>query len=524
MLKRSSHSHGMYTTANMLDESPFPMLSEQEEEDMHHARQMSFGHAEEGDEDEGYHVRDGGGSDGRGGSGSEDERDESPRHRLGSSMGRYGTSVNDDAAAMGMGGGGRLSASDMHMHDAEGRRSMHYGSHGADSRGQRASPHIRPSQAIMMGGMGPMRNTFDFEPMEEFAVKEREELGLDRKMSNTGPLQIGSSGGSFGGRSKEALDAMRDGEAGQETDLLGDLGNTTRKDTVPMGPGSMASSFQDRTVDAESTLAASPGQVTANGETEHFIRRRNRKLSQSNPVPHARRQAKLALFEGFGGANADAAGPDTSFTLDRTATRNGQAERAAITTKASKFPKNLITGSNYSDYPEPSVPALAASNRERPYRFSFYSNALPATIHARNLCELPSENQSFSDLFAGKGGIGTDGDELNNGGLPQRRKSMHAPDSDAGSIAPPRTSGTNTPTHNGDGIQGNPKQSLLAKAAVANANGQPGGGGDDDTPAKSASPDPEASTWWLDVLSPTDDEMRMFSRVSGMVCACAYDR
>ena len=62
----------------------------------------------------------------------------------------------------------------------------------------------------------------------------------------------------------------------------------------------------------------------------------------------------------------------------------------------------------YSDYvphqPNRVMTAPGAGHghgHDRPYRFSFYSNALNATIHARTLSELPSEGQSFEDLFTG---------------------------------------------------------------------------------------------------------------------------
>jgi magnesium transporter len=137
---------------------------------------------------------------------------------------------------------------------------------------------------------------------------------------------------------------------------------------------------------------------------------------------------------------------------------------------------------------------------------------MPATIHARSLCELPSEGQTFSDLFAGKGGVGGEVDDIN----PSPRAG--APNSDIGSIGRTASDGA-TPLNTADTIPSNPKQSLLAKAAGA-LGGQPvpgmSGGGDESplSPSKTQSPDPEASTWWLDVLSPTDEEMRMFAKVS----------
>ncbi|ORX38390.1 hypothetical protein BD324DRAFT_577597 [Kockovaella imperatae] len=158
-------------------------------------------------------------------------------------------------------------------------------------------------------------------------------------------------------------------------------------------------------------------------EETPFHRRRQRKLSQSNPVQ--RRQGKLALFEGFGQSD-DA--PESS--------------ASATAFKAPRQPKNL-GGNGFVPFKD------QAPGHDRPYRFSFYSNALPVTIHARTLAELPADGQSFEDLFRGK----------------QVDRSPQVESTDYG-----------------DGSED----------------------------------DPEAATWWLDVLSPTDDEMRMLSKVFGI--------
>ncbi|KDQ64459.1 hypothetical protein JAAARDRAFT_118292 [Jaapia argillacea MUCL 33604] len=90
-----------------------------------------------------------------------------------------------------------------------------------------------------------------------------------------------------------------------------------------------------------------------------------------------------------------------------------------------------------------SVPGVGlGQGHDRPYRFSFYSNALSATIHARSLSELPADGQTFQQLF----------------------------------------SGVEAPTAGGSvGMS-----------------------------------DTDSNTWWLDVLSPTDDEMKMLSKVFGI--------
>ncbi|KIO12395.1 hypothetical protein M404DRAFT_124379 [Pisolithus tinctorius Marx 270] len=111
-----------------------------------------------------------------------------------------------------------------------------------------------------------------------------------------------------------------------------------------------------------------------------------------------------------------------------------------------------------------SVSGIMAPVDDRPYRFSFYSNSLSATIHARNLSELPAEGQSFQDLFTGIS-IPSEGSTFK--GIGSNRRSEKPP-------------------------------------------------GDPGKPIGSSGGDYEASTWWLDVLSPTDEEMNVLSKVFGI--------
>jgi len=50
--------------------------------------------------------------------------------------------------------------------------------------------------------------------------------------------------------------------------------------------------------------------------------------------------------------------------------------------------------------------------------------------------------------------------------------------------------------------------------AKATAKAGMGPGGSPPLKGQPESDDPEARTWWLDVLSPTDEEMRMLAKVS----------
>jgi magnesium transporter len=199
-----------------------------------------------------------------------------------------------------------------------------------------------------------------------------------------------------------------------------------------------------------------PSQVSADGEvggsgTEFRLpaprNLRERKLSQSNAVPRRHGGGKMALFEGAPGA------PPASLAV-------GIAPPLSVVPSFADLP--TATG--------------GAVGHDRPYRFSFYSNALSATIHARSLCELPADGQSFEDMFAGVGGS--------------------APtDSEPRPVPLSRQSTATTPfvrTPRNDTLVGN-------------------GGGD---VYKNLVPtDLEGHTWWLDVLSPTDDEMKMLSKV-----------
>ncbi|KAH7102955.1 magnesium transporter [Auriculariales sp. MPI-PUGE-AT-0066] len=109
------------------------------------------------------------------------------------------------------------------------------------------------------------------------------------------------------------------------------------------------------------------------------------------------------------------------------------------------------------------------------YRYSFYSNGLGTAIHAKTLADLPSPGQSFADLF------------------------MHGTPREA------EKSGAATPS-DGSAVPG--AAGLANKSSVGSANGISSTLPQED--------EEESNTWWLDVLCPTDDEMRLLSKVFGI--------
>jgi hypothetical protein len=241
--------------------------------------------------------------------------------------------------------------------------------------------------------------------------------------------------------------------------------------------------------DADSQPRSSPLRETEGPpvETEELpvehedtlTRRRQRKL----PNTHAttRRQGgplEVASPMTLGGAS--------QYTVDVHNHDGLNGFLSALPTKAPRKPlptiASCLQSGKHTDYPDGIGPPVG---RKRPCLFSFCSNALPTTIRTRSLSQLSSEGQTFEYLFAGRlGGRGNakDGSDLASFAASTTVSRVAIPaDKDAG-----------------------PKDSLLARAAAHSA---------DRTLPKPVDDEVETKTWWIDVLSRTDGEMRMWSKV-----------
>lgn len=219
---------------------------------------------------------------------------------------------------------------------------------------------------------------------------------------------------------------------------------------------------------------------------------------------------------------------------------------------------NLVKRAKGSSRPMRGARTSSFGGSEKAYRFTFYSNALANTIHARHLFELPAAGQTFEELFLGidpqqkhKDVPGDNGKQANH--EPSNEQDVAAPHASAhasveqtrlstlglrpasgvanalhagrleGSTAP--NTGANTPEHapnmsasrlatlKSGAPSARPSQAATPTTAQVSALDKtrtlPGGGLRVDT-------DPETCTWWLDVLCPTDQEMKMLSRVFGI--------
>jgi magnesium transporter len=282
---------------------------------------------------------------------------------------------------------------------------------------------------------------FDFAPLESFAAEEKENLGLT---PSSGPPTI---------RLRHAKERRGEGQP-----------------TSPLLPSSEAFDLSGGTT----AIPRRPGA-------------RQRKLSESAPLPRPHRKngrGKLALFEHQ--VNEPVSGIPT---------------RLMGTGQLSVVPSSEDMSGMFCQHVSPpptGFGGVVSPGHDRPYRFSFYSNALSATIHARSLCELPAEGQSFEDLFSGVSSPAPrQGDPT--GRPPAFAAPMPIPTSRPSIFIPNgQRTPSSTPASYRNGIFGRPAE----KADP----GRPNGSG-------STSADAEANTWWLDIQSPTDEEMRILSKV-----------
>jgi len=215
---------------------------------------------------------------------------------------------------------------------------------------------------------------------------------------------------------------------------------------------------------------------------------RQRKLSQSSPVPRHNRKGvrgKMALFESHGG--------DPNFNFLGRST--GPGHLSAIPSS------DNLTGNQYNSG---GVGGIISPGHDKPYRFSFYSNALSATIHARSLSELPADGQSFEDLFTGL--PPPDRQRGTKGNMPPVSSPIPVPSSFQAPAfvndtkkqlvtAPPDSA----PASHNDSYLGRPEKGWAGNSGPPS---NVGGSGE-----------LEGNTWWLDVQSPTDEEMKILSKV-----------
>ncbi|KAL8860430.1 MAG: hypothetical protein Q9178_003089 [Gyalolechia marmorata] len=153
------------------------------------------------------------------------------------------------------------------------------------------------------------------------------------------------------------------------------------------------------------------------------------------------------------------------------------------------------------------------AEEDAPYRFTYFNEELPSTIHSQTLSELLQEGQSFQELFI------PDPPELSSDESSDdediiSRQGTHDRQTMSPSIQ--SRTGTRHPSLNGDPRE--MKTQSSDRSGIA-------------TPQQPMGPEPHEKskrygarpTFWLDVLSPTDTEMRVISKTFGIHPLTAED-
>lgn len=153
------------------------------------------------------------------------------------------------------------------------------------------------------------------------------------------------------------------------------------------------------------------------------------------------------------------------------------------------------------------------AEEDAPYRFTYFNEELPSTIHSQTLSELLQEGQSFQELFVpdppelSSDESSDDEDIISRQGTYDRQPMSPGNHSRAG---------TRQTSLNGDPRE--MKTQSSDRSGVA-------------TPQLPVDPEPQDKskrygarpTFWLDVLSPTDTEMRVISKTFGIHPLTAED-
>ena len=151
------------------------------------------------------------------------------------------------------------------------------------------------------------------------------------------------------------------------------------------------------------------------------------------------------------------------------------------------------------------------AEEDAPYRFTYFNEEIPSTIHSQTISELLQPGQSFRDLFI------PDPPELSDESSDEEdRTSPRDNQNDRNGLSPNNQSqmGTRHSSILGEATTMSPTHQTDPTSGEATPSGQP-----KEKEKKYGS----RPTFWLDVLSPTDTEMRVISKTFGIHPLTAED-
>ncbi|KAI9600207.1 hypothetical protein KEM48_000621 [Puccinia striiformis f. sp. tritici PST-130] len=314
-------------------------------------------------------------------------------------------------------------------------------------------PTDNPTTIISAGMLPHFPFPFNFNALEEFAQIERDNLEtlknrsilINHTHSNHAPKPPSGSTSFFPGLRKTIPndDCIVDDDNREEETMV----RRRRINFIEGGGGTRNSSGIE-------------------GDIDH--QQQQRRLSENNVVrPISSTKRKLALFEGA--TTSIGAGNLFNFNSQTDGSAiSGGVKQPSTSEGGGKIP--FLNASSSKRFPFHSNPSQDGhrsqvrwnnthhnhNSNERPYRFSFYSNALPSTIHARSLAEIPGEGQSFESLFVGRSRPKNTDGQGEGIEIPMKRK----PSIDQDSISKTISSSLPGPTHPNE---------LLTDAQIASA-------------------------------------------------------
>lgn len=346
------------------------------------------------------------------------------------------------------------------------------------------------------------QSAFDFAPMEEWAVAEKTRLGINSPLNTrfllnsvrgTGGARASKLGSSEPTKPQPPPPRMNyEAEAQTTVSPEPNASPLVAPSSIPAASEGAVASGSSLVQQSSTNIPCANGEHPASpGDDPHSDRPlRHRKLSQSNSHPRSHRKGiggKMALFESTNES------PSFSARLGLVLGNHGNGIPSGSSyDHIAGVPHTGGTGRGVDGIVGGGVTGhgILTTGHDRPYRFSFYSNALSATIHARSLSELPAEGQTFEQLFSGA-----------QSSRPQDAPPATKPNGSEAppTLSPPYNENPYFPSTNGSN----------GRHFTSEKNGSPPGGGG----ANALTDDQDGNTWWLDVQNPTDEEMKMLSKV-----------
>ncbi|TVY68853.1 putative metal ion transporter [Lachnellula suecica] len=169
---------------------------------------------------------------------------------------------------------------------------------------------------------------------------------------------------------------------------------------------------------------------------------------------------------------------------------------------------------------------------DAPYRFTYFNEEFQSTIHSQTISELVQSGGSFRELFVPDRPELSDSSESEDEEEKQFRDDSylrHATGTNGESRAPTRQGSVIDPPRSesgraGGSIRGSVRGSTAGMDSKNNSGeATPNGGIKSPPPKEKPKRYGDRPTWWLDVLSPTDAEMKVLSKTFGIHPLTAED-